>query len=118
MFGMNPEQTAQAGTVCELLGQHWREFIVGRQGFLLSLPPTKTKSDTGDWSTRLWERGSRAGLYRRGVEWGEMDCMVCLFAFTFEKSNVLYLLLFTKLFVPIVLVLEAYLSPYPPPEET
>jgi hypothetical protein len=78
MFGMTPEQVGQAAALSELLGSRWRELIVGSQGFLLSLPLTQDKDDTeirGSRSKRS-QRGSRAGLYRRAVEWGEMDSMV------------------------------------------
>jgi len=43
----------------------------GRLGYMLSLPKTERESEDKDKR----KEGGRAGLYRRPVEWGEMDCM-------------------------------------------
>ena len=56
MFGLQPQQTEQAGTMMREIGQDWRELVAGSEGFL-------TGSD-------------RRGLHRQEVVWGEMDSMV------------------------------------------
>lgn len=55
-FGMNAEQVQQAGKICKLLGEEWKELLAGSEGFL-----TDEK---------------RAGLLGHRVSWGELDTMV------------------------------------------
>lgn len=57
MSGLSKEQAVEAAAVCKALGQEWRDFVAGREGFLVDR--------------------KRAGLLRQAVVWGEMDCMVC-----------------------------------------
>ncbi|KAF2500739.1 hypothetical protein BU16DRAFT_602788 [Lophium mytilinum] len=52
MFGLQPEQTAEAGLILQELATDWRELVAGSEGFL-----------TGK---------NRAGLHRQKVVWGEM----------------------------------------------
>jgi len=56
MFGLSKEQAAKSAAVCRALGEEWRDFVAGKEGFLVDR--------------------KRAGLLRHGVVWGEMDCMV------------------------------------------
>lgn len=53
---MNAEQVQQAGKICKLLGEEWKELLAGSEGFL-----TDEK---------------RAGLLGHRVSWGELDSMV------------------------------------------
>lgn len=53
---MNAEQVQQAGKICKLLGEEWKELLAGSEGFL-----TDEK---------------RAGLLGHRVSWGELDTMV------------------------------------------
>ncbi|KAF2849293.1 Thioesterase/thiol ester dehydrase-isomerase [Plenodomus tracheiphilus IPT5] len=55
MFGINKEQTQEAGSILHEVNQDWRELVAGSEGFL-----------TGE----EWR-----GLYRQEVVWGEMDSM-------------------------------------------
>lgn len=55
MFGLEPKQSQEAAAICQTLNSHWRELSVGREGFLSS--------------------PGRRGLFRRKVDWGEMDSM-------------------------------------------
>ena len=52
MFGCSPSQSKEAGSILQEIAQDWRGLVAGSEGFL-------TDPD-------------RAGLYRRGLEWGEM----------------------------------------------
>jgi hypothetical protein len=52
MFGLKPEQTAEAGSMLEEIAMDWRELLAGSEGFL-----------TGR---------NRTGLHRHKVVWGEM----------------------------------------------
>jgi hypothetical protein len=52
MFGIGPEQTAEAGSILQEISSEWRELVAGSEGFL-----------TGK---------SYRGLYRHEVVWGEM----------------------------------------------
>jgi hypothetical protein len=54
MFGINAEQTAEAGGILEEMNADWRELVAGSEGYL-----------TG----REW-----MGLCRQEVVWGEMVC--------------------------------------------
>lgn len=54
MFGLQPEQTREAGSIVQEIAADWRELIAGSEGFL-----------TGK---------DRRGLYRQEVVWGEMVC--------------------------------------------
>ena len=56
MFGLNGEQTLQAGGILSEVSRDWRELVAGSEGFL-----------TGP---------DRRGFYRQEVVWGEMDSMV------------------------------------------
>jgi len=56
LFGLQPHQTEQAGSILKEIARDWRELLAGSEGFL-------TGSD-------------RRGLYRQAVVWGEMDSMV------------------------------------------
>lgn len=58
MFGMSREQSAKAAGVLKILAAEWRDFVAGREGFLVDK--------------------KRAGLIGQRVVWGEMDVMVCL----------------------------------------
>ncbi|OCK82422.1 hypothetical protein K432DRAFT_380428 [Lepidopterella palustris CBS 459.81] len=55
LFGLQPEQTKEAGLILQEMATDWRELIGGSEGFL-----------TGK---------NRRGLYRQEVVWGEMDSM-------------------------------------------
>lgn len=55
MFGLQPEQTREAGSIVQEIAADWRELIAGSEGFLTSK--------------------DRRGLYRQEVVWGEMDSM-------------------------------------------
>jgi len=55
-FGLQPEQTEQAGNILHEIARDWRELVAGSEGFL-----------TGP---------SRRGMHRQEVVWGEMDSMV------------------------------------------
>ena len=52
MFGISPEQTAEAGSILQEMSCEWRELVAGSEGFL-----------TGE---------KYRGLYRHEVVWGEM----------------------------------------------
>jgi hypothetical protein len=52
MFGISPEQTAEAGSILQEMSSEWRELVAGSEGFL-----------TGE---------EYRGLYRHEVVWGEM----------------------------------------------
>lgn len=52
MFGLQPEQTREAGSIVQEIAADWRELIAGSEGFLTSK--------------------DRRGLYRQEVVWGEM----------------------------------------------
>ena len=56
MFGCNEEQVREAGRISKELASNWRELVAGSEGFLTT--------------------EGRRGLFRRPVEWGELDCMV------------------------------------------
>jgi len=51
-FGLNPEQSKDAGIILQELTTDWRDLVAGSEGFL-----------TGK---------GRMGLYRQEVVWGEM----------------------------------------------
>ncbi|KAF2470396.1 uncharacterized protein BDR25DRAFT_287301 [Lindgomyces ingoldianus] len=55
MFGLNTQQTTEAGSMLREIALDWRELVAGSEGFL-----------TGK---------NRRGLYRHEVVWGEMDSM-------------------------------------------
>ncbi len=55
MFGLDAPQIKTAARASRILGDEWRQIIVGSEGFL-----------TGK---------NKAGLIRQGVVWGEMDSM-------------------------------------------
>jgi hypothetical protein len=57
MFGLEPPQVAEAGSILEELATDWRELVAGSEGYL-----------TGE---------GRRGLWRHEVCWGDMDSMVC-----------------------------------------
>ena len=55
-FGLQPDQTAEAGEILAVVAKDWRELAAGSEGFL-----------TGP---------DRRGMHRQEVVWGEMDSMV------------------------------------------
>ncbi|KAF2827674.1 hypothetical protein CC86DRAFT_214733 [Ophiobolus disseminans] len=55
MFGINPSQTQEAGSILQEISTDWRELVAGSEGFLTSK--------------------EYRGLYRQEVVWGEMDSM-------------------------------------------
>jgi hypothetical protein len=56
MFGLEPPQVAEAGSILEVLAKDWRELVAGSEGFLTA--------------------EGRRGLWRHEVCWGDMDSMV------------------------------------------
>lgn len=58
MFGINGEQTAEAGNILAEMNNDWRELVAGSEGFL-----------TGK---------QYRGLYRQEVVWGEMVCEIIM----------------------------------------
>lgn len=52
MFGINPAQVEEAGSILQETTQDWRELVAGSEGFLIG---------------KQWR-----GLYRQAVVWGEM----------------------------------------------
>lgn len=52
MFGLDPVQTKEAGSILQEIAVDWRELVAGSEGFL-----------TGN---------EQRGLYRHRVVWGEM----------------------------------------------
>jgi hypothetical protein len=59
MFGIDAEQTAEAGEILMEMSQDWRELVAGSEGYL-----------TG----KEWR-----GLFRQEVVWGEMVCIFLLY---------------------------------------
>ncbi len=57
MFGCTPAQVGEAAGVLRVLATDWRQLVAGNDGFL---------------------SGSKQGLDRQRVVWGEMDAFVCL----------------------------------------
>lgn len=55
-FGLQPEQTQEAGRILQEIAHDWRALVAGSEGFLTS--------------------PKRQGLYRHRVVWGEQDAMV------------------------------------------
>jgi len=55
MWGLQPEQIQEAGSILQELARDWRELLAGSEGFLTDR--------------------TRRGLYRQEVVWGEMDSM-------------------------------------------
>ena len=56
LFGLQPSQADQAGSILGVVAKDWRELVAGREGFLVGR-----------------EGG---GLERHKVMWGEQDVMV------------------------------------------
>ncbi|KAF2400093.1 hypothetical protein EJ06DRAFT_530848 [Trichodelitschia bisporula] len=54
-FGLHQEQVTEAGAICAVLGQEWRELVAGAEGYL---------TDPG-----------RRGLWGHAVVWGDQDSM-------------------------------------------
>jgi hypothetical protein len=52
MFGIDQEQTQEAGSILQEISTDWRELVAGSEGFL---------------TTKEYR-----GLYRQEVVWGEM----------------------------------------------
>lgn len=52
LFGLNEEQTMEAGAISKEIAQNWRELVAGSEGFLTGM--------------------GRAGFEGREVVWGEM----------------------------------------------
>jgi len=55
-FGLQPEQTQEAGKTLEIIARDWRELLAGSEGYLTDR--------------------HRRGLFRHKVVWGESDSMV------------------------------------------
>jgi len=68
MFGMSSEQINEASSLLKELAQHWRELVVGSEGFLT--------------------RKGGVGVQSQAVVWGEQDSMVSygLCSFPARKS--------------------------------
>jgi hypothetical protein len=58
MFGLNEQQTKEAGLILQEIGRNgWRELVAGSEGFLAGK--------------------DQAGLFRQEVVWGEMVVSAC-----------------------------------------
>lgn len=59
MWGLNSEQTKEAGAILKQISRDWRELLAGSEGFLTSK--------------------QRRSTFRQQVVWGEQDSMVCAY---------------------------------------
>lgn len=67
MWGLNSEQTKEAGAILKQISRDWRELLAGSEGFLTSK--------------------QRRSTFRQQVVWGEQDSMVCAYRSTRQRES-------------------------------